>query len=156
MAASNAEFRIADLSDAQIRNLLATHTERALANARCREGHALDLKALQAADIEVWSVWVKGVPVAVGALRRIDPTHGELKSMFVADRVRGCGLGQALLDHLIHTAQQRGMIRLSLETGGSSYFNAARRLYAGNGFTICDAFADLQPHKDSVFMTRKI
>ena len=156
MPASDAEFRIADLGNAKIRSLLATHTERALANARCREGHALDLTALQSPDIEVWSLWLEGVPAAVGALRRIDSVHGELKSMFVADSARGRGLGRELLDQLIERARQCGMKRLSLETGGSNYFDAARRLYARSGFVVCDAFGDLPPHKDSVFMTRTI
>ena len=156
MDATDIELRIADLGNAQVRNLLATHTERALANARCREGHALDLEALRSADIEVWSVWIEGTPLAVGALRTIDSTHGELKSMFVVDHARGQGLGQALLNQLMRRAVQLGMSRLSLETGASDYFDAARSLYARNGFTPCDAFADLSPDPDSVFMTRMI
>ena len=156
MSVTEPEFRIADLNDVRIRNLLAIHTQRALANARCRDGHALDLKALQSPNIEVWSVWFDQQPVAVGALRRIDSDHAELKSMFVADAVRGRSFGRLLLDELIRRARQIGMTRLSLETGASSYFDTARALYARNGFTVCEAFADLPLHKDSIFMTRVI
>jgi len=146
----------ADLSDSRIRQLLDTHTRRALSNARCREGHALNLDALHGPDIDVRSIWLGGQPVAVGALRRIDADHGELKSMFVADAARGRGLGQELLDHLIEFAREQGISRLSLETGTSDYFDTARALYARNGFEPCEAFADLPPHDDSVFMTRAI
>lgn len=149
-------FREADLADPRIQHLLASHTERALSNARCREGHALDLDALRGSNIDVRSIWKDGKPIAVGALRTIDATHGELKSMFVADEARGQGAGRALLDHLVDFAREKRMTRLSLETGVSDYFDAARALYARNGFEVCDAFADLPPHDDSVFMTRTI
>lgn len=150
------EFRTADLCNAAIVGLLATHTERALSNARCRAGHALDLDALKQPGIEIRSIWRGGRPIAVGALRVIDAAHGELKSMFVADDARGQGVGRRLLEHLVAIARDRGMTRLSLETGASDYFEAARGLYARSGFEVCDAFADLPPHDDSVFMTRRI
>ena len=76
--------------------------------------------------------------------------------MFVADEFRGDGLGRRLLDHLVRRARDAGMTRLSLETGASDYFESARALYERNGFELCDAFADLPPHDDSVFMTRMI
>ncbi|MBY6204986.1 GNAT family N-acetyltransferase [Halomonas denitrificans] len=150
------ESREADLDDPRVQRLLETHTLRALANARCREGHALDLDALRQPSIEVRVLLLDGEPVAVGALRTLDATHGELKSMFVADEARGQGVGRALLDHLVDVARGKGMTRLSLETGTSDYFDAARALYARNGFETCEPFADLPPHDDSVFMTRAI
>jgi putative acetyltransferase len=146
----------ADLNDPAIQHLFITHTQCALSNARCREGHALDLDALRQPNIDVRVILLDGKPVAVGALRAIDATHGELKSMFVADEVRGQGIGRRLLDHLINHARAKGMTHLSLETGASDYFDAARALYARHGFEICEAFADLPPHDDSVFMTRAI
>ncbi len=159
MAAEYSEqllWKRADLDDPQIQALLALHTERALANARCRVGHALDLSALKANAIEVWGISLNGQVMAVGALRKLDATHGELKSMFVADDYRGQGLGRQLLAGLIERARELGLSRLSLETGASDYFEAARALYANTGFKPCAAFADLQPHSDSVFMTRAI
>lgn len=150
------EISRAGLSDPRIQQLLATHTQRALRNARCRKGHALGLEALRGPDMHVRSIWKAGEPIAVGALRRLDNAHGELKSMFVADAVRGQGVGQRLLDHLIEFARERGMTRLSLETGTADYFHAAQMLYARNHFMTCEAFADLPPHEDSVFMTREI
>ena len=150
---AGSEFRIANLDDPRIVNLLATHARLALSGARCRQGHALDVQALRDPEIEVWSLWLDDGPVAVGAIRRLSPGHGELKSMFVIDAARGKGLGRVLLERLIEVAQRRNMKRLSLETGASDYFEAARRLYASHGFEVCAAFADLPPHPDSVFMT---
>lgn len=48
------KFLPADLHDPRIADLLATHTRRALAAARCRTGHALDLDGLRQLDIEVF------------------------------------------------------------------------------------------------------
>jgi len=156
MAESSLNFVEADLTDPRVQQLLQTHTQRALANARCRQGHALDLGALRQPDIDVLAILREDEPIAVGALRAINATHGELKSMFVADAARGQGVGRALLNHLVDHAGAKGMTRLSLETGASSYFDAARALYARNGFEVCEPFADLPPHDDSVFMKRTI
>ncbi|MEM1080945.1 MAG: GNAT family N-acetyltransferase [Pseudomonadota bacterium] len=154
MTVSSVDVRPATLTDPQVRRLLETHARRALANARCRQGHALTLDDLEAESIELWSLWEGETAVAVGALRRLDAEHGELKSMFVDDTHRGQGLGHQLLTALIDRAGHSGLSRLSLETGAAAYFNAARALYAAHGFAICEAFADLPPHPDSVFMTR--
>lgn len=156
MDSPDLEFRIADLDSSRIADLLTTHTRRALAGARCRQGHALDIEALRHPDIAVCAIWRDDSPVALGAIRRLSADQGELKSMFVADSARGRGIGRLLLEHLIEVARSGGMTRLSLETGASEYFDAARQLYAGHGFEVCGAFADLPPHPDSVFMTRSI
>lgn len=156
MKSDDLEIRIADLDDSLIVDLLSRHAKLALAGARCRQGHALEIDALRDPAIEVWSIWRTDRPVAVGAIRRISANHSELKSMFVADVARGMGVGRILLEHLIKVARNKGMDRLSLETGASNYFDAARALYASHEFKICDAFADLPPHPDSVFMTREI
>lgn len=149
-------FELADLDDPRIGDLLATHARLALGAARCRVGHALDLDGLRHPDIQVFSIAVDGRPVAVGALRRLDALAGELKSMFVDDSMRGQGLGSKLLAQLIETARGAGLTRLYLETGAADYFAAARALYSRHGFIPCEAFADLSPHPDSCFMSRRI
>ena len=156
MDKSELDMRIADLEDSRIVELLSTHARLALSGARCRQGHALEAEALRDPGIQVWSIWRDKTPVAVGAIRQLSSSHGELKSMFVADSARGEGIGRVLLDQLIEVARDCRMKRLSLETGASGYFDAARRLYRNNGFEVCEAFADLPPHPDSVFMTRVI
>lgn len=46
--------------------------------------------------------------------------------------------------------------RLSLETGAWPYFDAARALYARNGFVECPPFGDYREDPNSVFMTRTL
>lgn len=156
MRSDRLSFCRADPSDPSIREMLSRHSRHALANAQGRQGHALEPESLNRADIELWSLVDAGGVLAVGALRRIEPRHGELKSMFVDEGARGAGLGRRLLEGLIERARQQGFERLSLETGAGAYFDAARRLYAAAGFESCPAFADLPPHPDSVFMTRSL
>ena len=53
-------------------------------------------------------------------------------------------------------AAAAGMIRLSLETGSQKFFEPARRLYLGAGFSECEPFADYVLDPNSVFMTRTL
>lgn len=59
----------------------------------------------------------------------------------------------ALLGHLINVARDRGLHRVSLETGTMAAFAPARALYASVGFTPCGPFGDYRPSPDNTFMT---
>ena len=90
------------------------------------------------------------------ALRELDPTHAEIKSMRTApDRTRQ-GLASTLLAHLVAEARRRGYTRLSLETGSFPFFAPARALYERSGFAYCPPFADYRPDPNSVYMTRAL
>ena len=52
---------------------------------------ALDLDALRSPDITFWTVWEKDELDGCGALRELDKTHGEIKSMHTAAAYRGKG-----------------------------------------------------------------
>jgi putative acetyltransferase len=78
----------------------------------------------------------------MGALKPLDPSHAEIKSMHVRASVRGQGIGRAILDHLLHAARHQGFRRVSLETGTVPEYAAARALYAGAGFEPCPSFGD--------------
>jgi putative acetyltransferase len=65
-------------------------------------------------------------------------------------------VGQAVLSHIINEANTRGMKRLSLETGSSDDFAAARALYLRNGFEICSPFSDYKLDPLSVFMSKQL
>jgi putative acetyltransferase len=97
-----------------------------------------------------------GRPVAMGAYKRLDARHAELKSMHVLAECRGQGLSRAMLDHLIAMARADGIARLSLETGSQPGFAPARALYRRAGFKDCEPFGDYRPDPHSVFMTRTI
>ena len=61
-----------------------------------------------------------------------------------------------MLDYIIDAARERGLERLSLETGSSGAFEPAIALYQRFGFTECEPFADYQPDPFSRFMTRAL
>lgn len=147
------------LDDPRVIALLHSHLRRARAETAPGSAHAFDLSGLHAPDVSFWSVWEGGGPddtgsalVGVGALRRLSPEHGEVKSMHTAEAARGRGVGSAMLRHIIAQAQARGMTRVSLETGSWPYFAPARALYARHGFVECAPFGDYRLDPNSVFM----
>ena len=66
------------------------------------------------------------------------------------------GVGRALLNHIVAEARRRGFKRLSLETGSTEPFAAARRLYESEGFVPCGRFGDYQDTPFSRFFTREL
>ena len=149
-------IKLDDLSSPEIAELLAEHLREMHELSPPESVHALDLDELRKPEITFWSVWSSHDLVGCGALKELDQTHGEIKSMRTAHAFRGKGAGKFMLRHIMDEARSRGYKRLSLETGSMDAFEPARRLYESHGFTICDPFADyiLDPH--SVFMTLEI
>jgi GNAT superfamily N-acetyltransferase len=78
--------------------------------------------------------------VGCGAVRRIEPTVGEIKRMFVGREARGNKIGAALLDQLELRALRLGMTELKLETGPRQL--EALGLYQSAGFERCDLFGE--------------
>jgi putative acetyltransferase len=91
-----------------------------------------------------------------GALKELDPTHGEIKSMRTASAHLRKGVAAALLTHILEEARKRSYRRLSLETGSMEAFAAARSLYMRFGFQFCSPFADYVEDPLSVFMTQEL
>ncbi|MEV0292726.1 GNAT family N-acetyltransferase [Nocardia sp. NPDC050710] len=145
-----------DLTGTDIVALLAEHVEEMRANSPTGSMHALDLDALRHPDITFWSVWDGPDLVGCGALKELDPTHGEIKSMRTAAGHTGRGIAATLLTHVIEVARTRRYHRLSLETGASDFYLPAVRLYARHGFRTCPPFADYTEDLHSVFMTRTL
>ena len=102
---------------------------------------ALDLSALQAPNITVWSVWDGDILLGIGALKELGDGTGELKSMRTDPHHLRKGVAAALLEHIIGEARRRGLWRLSLETGTGPAFGAALALYRKRGFIDGEAFA---------------
>ena len=149
-------FRLDDLSGEPTRTLIARHLAGMRANSPPESVHALDIDALRGADMTFWSVWVGNEIAGCGALKRLDALRGEIKSMRVADKFLGLGVGRALLQHLIGEARARGMESLWLETGSSEAFTPALRLYESAGFRRCGPFDGYVDDPFSVFMMRAI
>lgn len=118
--------------------------------------HALDVSGLQRADVSFWSVREGDTLLGCGALKQLDPQHGELKSMRTPQALRRRGAGRAMLAHLIEEARRRGYTQLSLETGSMEAFRPAWQLYGSFGFNYCGPFADYREDPNSVFMTLEL
>jgi putative acetyltransferase len=141
------------LEHASVRDLLEHHVRTARAETAPGSAHAFDLDGLRASDVSFWSAWDGNTLLGVGALKRLSPAHGEIKSMHTAQESRRRGVATTMLRHIINDARATGMRRLSLETGSWAYFDAARALYARHGFVECPPFGDYVEEPNSVFMT---
>ena len=118
--------------------------------------HALDYNELRAPDVTFWTAWDGEELLGCGALKELDATHGEIKSMRTSRNQLRKGVAAAMLGHIVDVARDRGYQRLSLETGSGGPFDAALRFYEKHGFNYCEPFADYVPDPFSRFMTREL
>ena len=149
------QIRQDDPKAAHVADLLAHHL-RELQGAMAGHAFALDAAGLSAPGVTFWTAWNDDTLLGFAALKQLDDTHGEVKSMRAAPAARGTGVGRALLEHIISEAHQRGYSRLSLETGTAALHEPAIALYRRAGFTPCDAFADYQPSPHNQFFRRNL
>ena len=150
------DIRIDDLRGADVAALLQEHLDDMALHSPPESIHALDLERLRRPEITFWTVWEGGQLLGCGAIRQLDASHGEIKSMRTSVRHRRKGVAAAMLRHILDEAQRRGYRRLSLETGSPAAFAAARALYARFGFRECGPFADYVEDTYSVFMTKEL
>jgi putative acetyltransferase len=151
------EIREGGLDDPQVIALLRFHAQGMLANSPADSCHFLDLSGLKAPDIRFWSAWDGETLAGVGALKRIDAAHGEIKSMRTAPGLLRSGTGAAILSHILTAARGLGLKRLSLETGSGEAVEPAIALYRKFGFTDCAAFGEYSGDDPfSRFMTRML
>ncbi|HEX6286119.1 MAG TPA: GNAT family N-acetyltransferase [Acidimicrobiia bacterium] len=146
----------ADPREPDIVALLTTHLEFANQHSPPEHVHALDVEGLSASDVSFYSLRDNGGLLAVGAIREIDPSHGEIKSMHTVQAARGRGIGRVMLDHLLEVARRRGYTRVSLETGTMEAFAPARRLYESAGFVVTPPFGPYWDNEYSVCMTLEL
>jgi len=118
--------------------------------------YMMDKSALAGPGIRFFVLREDGMALGMGAVKNIDATHAEIKSMHVLIEARGRGLSKAMLDHLVTTARRAGITQLSLETGIQSTFVAARALYERAGFAVCGPFGDYAFDPNSVYMTKAL
>ena len=133
---------LADLADAEVRDLIAYHQRTMIEGSPPGLSFALDLSGLQLDDVTVWAAHVEGRVAAIGALKRLDDARGEIKSMRTHPDFLRQGLAAALLEVIIDHARGEGVTVLSLETGSGPAFEPALALYRRGGFVNGEAFAD--------------
>lgn len=131
-----------DLSGEAILALLQFHLDEMHQFSPPGSVHAMPAERLRQPDVTFFSAWDGKTLAGCGAIRHLDETHGELKSMRVAPQYRRKGAGRALLEHMLAEARARGYRRVSLETGRPAPFLPAHTLYRAHGFVECPPFAD--------------
>ena len=150
------QITLGDLADPRVLRLLEDHLADMFAESPPESVHALDVSGLQHAAVTFWVVTEGDTVLGCVALKELDATHGELKSMRTDAAARGRGLGRLLLEHVLAVAAARGYTRMSLETGSQEFFRPARTLYARYGFVETGPFGDYRLDPLSVFMTREL
>lgn len=118
------------------------------------EGHfGVDSESLAETGALFWLAWLDHD--AVGCVALVDDgTDGEVKRLFVADSVRGKGVGRALMDTLEGEARRKGLARLLLETGPLN--EAAVALYRARGYVERGRFGDYPDNPFSLFMEKRL
>lgn len=126
--------------------------------------HLMDAAALQGDDVLFLVARdVDGSAVGCAALVRRDDDgeageageyYGELKRMFVDERLRGQGVGRRLLEHIGMFAAMSGLRTLRLETG--IHQPQAIGLYERFGFVRRAPFGAYQPDPLSLFMEKTL
>jgi putative acetyltransferase len=118
--------------------------------------HVLDIVGLKDPSIKFWSLWEGTDLMGGGALKFLDKTHGEFKSIRVSDKFRKKGNGSKVINHLINEAEKLNIKKLSLETGAGNFFLTARKLFIKCGFKTCEPFSHYKKDINSVYMTMLI
>ncbi|GAB3147193.1 GNAT family N-acetyltransferase [Microbacterium neimengense] len=150
------DYRIDDPTHGAAYDLVGSHLAAMHAGTPAESVHALDATGLSDPDVTFWSAWSDGELAGIGALKRWGDDRGELKSMRVADAFRGTGVGRGILRHILGEAAAMGLTSVWLETGSTSEFVPAVRLYESEGFVRCGPFADYRDDPLSLYFTRAV
>lgn len=150
---SELEFRLDPVGSEPVIALIGEHLTQMRAQSPVCSVHAMDLGALRGSDMRFWSVWLNDGLIGCVALKRCSGGYGEIKSMHVRKAFRGKGYAHAIVQFVMEAALEMGLSRLSLETGSTDSFAAARNLYQSHGFEETEPFGDYNADPHSFFMT---
>lgn len=150
------EFHEGELARDDVRALLGQHFAEMRAGSPPEACHVLPVDGLKDPAIRFFTIRENGDLLGCGALKRLEPGHGEIKSMRTANAALGRGIGKALLDHIVAAARAERLSRLSLETGSTEQFAAALRLYEREGFEPGKPFAGYADTPFTRFYTKAI
>jgi putative acetyltransferase len=146
-------FAVEDPRAADVRRLLESHLAFSRSVTRPGHVHALDVEALMDPAVTLYGARRSGELLGVGALKRLDDIHAEIKSMHVSEAARGQRIGREMLEHLLAVAVARKYRRASQETGTMEAFAPARVLYESVGFEPCEPFGEYTNNPYSTCMT---
>ena len=138
----------------EVNQLLKKHFIELRAASPEGSAHVLDIPGLKVASIKFWSLWQENLLMGCGALKFLDQSHGEFKSIRIHDNFRGKGNGSKIINHLIEEAKKLNITRISIETGASDFFTPARKLFDKCGFKPCPPFAHYKEDINSLYLTK--
>jgi putative acetyltransferase len=150
-ARSETAISVDDPRRPEVRALLERHLGFCLSETPPEHSFALDVDGLLDQRVTFVSYRDGDTVLGVAAIKELDTRHAEIKSMHTAAEARGRGVGRALLSHLLDTARTRGYRLVSLETGTTPGFAAARALYESAGFTPTGPFGGYPETGDNTF-----
>lgn len=145
-----------DFSDPRVLALLREHLAGMHENSPPGSVYALDTSALQAPELNFVTAWQGDELVGCGALKQLNASSGELKSMRTAAAHLRRGVASRLLEHLLALARSRGYVRVSLETGSGPAFEPALSLYRKYGFENGTAFGEYRATSFNQFLHLKL
>lgn len=150
------EIRVADLDDADVRELATSHQRRAYEASPPGTSFALDLTGLQRPEITLFEAREGERLLGIGALMALPDRTGEVKSMRTADDALRRGVGGALLAHIEAEARRRGYAKLVLETGTGATYAPANAMYQRFGFVRRGPFGDYAETGFNIFYEKPL
>ncbi|WP_026560873.1 GNAT family N-acetyltransferase [Bacillus sp. J37] len=150
------EIKKDDLTGVKVAGLIKQHLHGMTLNSPPESIHALNAEKLRQPNITFWTAWEGTELAGMGALKELDSSHGEIKSMRTSSSYLRKGVARRMLQHILDEAKNRGYTQLSLETGSMAAFEPARKLYTDFGFEYCEPFSDYKEDPNSVYMTKKL
>jgi putative acetyltransferase len=136
------EIRPGDFVDPRVLELLREHLTGMHATSPPGNVYALDVSGLRHSSVSFFTAWDHNELLGCGALKHVDRSTAEIKSMRTSSRHLRRGAGAFVLEHLIGLARGRGYARLSLETGSGPAFEPALALYRKYGFVAGPPFGE--------------
>jgi GNAT superfamily N-acetyltransferase len=88
------EIRIDDLRGREIAALLESHLDHMATLSPPDTVHALDLESLRVPEVTFWTMWDGADLLGCGALKELDQTFAEIKSMYTVPEHRGKGVAE--------------------------------------------------------------
>jgi putative acetyltransferase len=140
-----------------VRRLVQTHRDWSLQQTPREFSFSVEPQAVAEAGITLFSVRSSaGELLGIAGLKQLDDRHSEVKTMHVAARARGRGVGRMLLEAVLAESRRRGCARVSLETGTGESFRPARSLYESFGFRPSGPFGDYDNTEHNLCMTLRL
>lgn len=135
------ELKPNDFDNKEVHELLSRHFIELRSVSPEGSTHVLDIDGLKSPSIKFWSFWDNNKLIGCGALKLIDKTHGEFKSIRISAEYQKTGYGKKLVNELFKEAKKLNISKISVETGSGDFFLPARKLFLSSGFNPCKPFA---------------